>query len=453
MKTFAFHTTIALLLILLAPIRLSAQPISDIIPPLRLVAGQPDTVWLGDLFYAEDYRVEFEPHPHIDWLFHPEKFTLRLIADKDFEGLTLLPFHYRGKRLVIPILVEIRQIHRFRYRPAQPVGKLTLFGSFNSWNRDNLPLRDPDGDGVYEIEIPLEPGRYEYKFHVDGEEVIDPENPHRVPNPFGSYNSVITIPPRHPERFFLHLVKASVNRRYTELTFAAELAGRAALPDSSRIIALLDNQEVAEAHISVQGNRIRAHLPERRLSGKRVFRIAVTGQGMTTPMQTVVLYDGQPAHNTSPFSWNDAIIYSLMIDRFLDGNPHNTRRVEHPQLAPQANFHGGDLEGVLQKLQEGYFDSLGVNVLWLSPVNQNPDKAYREWPPPHRYFSAYHGYWPVHHQKVDDRFGTLELLKQVVETAHQHGLKVLLDFVSNHVHIDHPFYREHREWFGVPELP
>lgn len=54
---------------------------------------------------------------------------------------------------------------------------------------------------------------------------------------------------------------------------------------------------------------------------------------------------------------------------------------------------------------------------------------------------------------MDDRYGSMELLQTLVNKAHQRGLKVLLDFVSNHVHIDHPFYREHRDWFGTLELP
>ena len=54
-------------------------------------------------------------------------------------------------------------------------------------------MSDEDGDGIYEILIPLDPGRYEYKFYVDGVEVVDTANPVKVPNGLGDYNSVRII--------------------------------------------------------------------------------------------------------------------------------------------------------------------------------------------------------------------------------------------------------------------
>ncbi|RMF66489.1 MAG: hypothetical protein D6743_06285 [Calditrichaeota bacterium] len=59
----------------------------------------------------------------------------------------------------------------------------------------------------------------------------------------------------------------------------------------------------------------------------------------------------------------------------------------------------------------------------------------------------------MHHRKVEARFGNMALLQELVATAHRHNIKVLLDFIANHVHIEHPFYREHPDWFGTLELP
>ena len=55
----------------------------------------------------------------------------------------------------------------------------------------------------------------------------------------------------------------------------------------------------------------------------------------------------------------------------------------------------GDLEGIIQKIEEGYFSDLGVNTVWLSPITQNPYYAEVEYPAPHRKYSGYHGYWPI----------------------------------------------------------
>jgi cyclomaltodextrinase / maltogenic alpha-amylase / neopullulanase len=142
-----------------------------------------------------------------------------------------------------------------------------------------------------------------------------------------------------------------------------------------------------------------------------------------------------------------------MIDRFYDGDKSNSIPVNHPELHPKTNYNGGDLQGVLQKLQEGYFESLGINTLWISPVIQNTNNAYQEYPAPHRFFTAYHGYWPVHPTNVEEKFGDMDLLKKLISEAKSKNIKVLLDYVANHIHIEHPFWDEHRDWFGTLELP
>ncbi|MFQ5584336.1 MAG: alpha-amylase family glycosyl hydrolase, partial [Calditrichia bacterium] len=371
-----------------------------------------------------------------------------------FEGLTLLYFSLQGETFAIPVNCEIKQTHTFRFKPPKLYKKITVFGSFNSWNRDNLPLSDNDGDGIYELTIPFEPGRYEYRFFADGEEFIDPLNPEKIPNPFGEYNSLLTITPRHGDKSFLHFLEKQVTADSIKFSYYYQRENQPVPLQPQHVIALAGNRRLAARHIRIFANRIRLGFSTNDQNLKIILRLAVTQGGQSTLFQTITSDEIMAEHRSKKgFDWQDAILYSIMIDRFLDGDSSNTRPVQHPELSPKANYHGGDLAGILQKLQEGYFDSLGVNVLWLSPVNQNTRKAYREWPPPHRYFSAYHGYWPIHHQKVDDRFGDMVLLKELVDEAHSRGMKVLLDFIANHVHEDHPFYREHRDWFGKLELP
>ena len=141
-----------------------------------------------------------------------------------------------------------------------------------------------------------------------------------------------------------------------------------------------------------------------------------------------------------------------MIDRFRNGNPSNDNPIEHPELADQANFNGGDFAGIIQCINEGYFDSLGINTLWISPVNKTTDKAFKEWPEPHRYFSGYHGYWPVSSNETEPRFGSMQELKDLVTLAHNHDIKILMDYISNHVHEEHPYFQNHRDWFGKVDL-
>ncbi|MFN3695615.1 MAG: alpha-amylase family glycosyl hydrolase, partial [Ignavibacterium sp.] len=175
--------------------------------------------------------------------------------------------------------------------------------------------------------------------------------------------------------------------------------------------------------------------------------------GKHSNIQTVQIIDGEIAGSNDKRTLHDQIIYSIMIDRFYNGDPTNDSTIVHDSLFKPANYNGGDLAGILQKIEEGYFDKLGINTLWISPIVDNTTNAYREYPSPHRWYTGYHGYWPVSSTKVEEHFGDMNLARNLVEKAHSRNINVLLDFVSNHVHMEHPFWKEHRDWFGILELP
>jgi cyclomaltodextrinase len=434
--------------------RKTQSSIKDLIQPIRLIAGKPDTVLVRDLFYADSYPVQFSSNEPITVKYLSQKNQLVLTANPNFEGLTLLEFDFNHKKYELPIRVEIKQKHTFRYHPKTKPKSISVFGQFNYWNREDLYMHDEDDDGAYEIEVKLDPGRYEYKFFVDGKELIDPTNPVKVPNPFGDFNSILVVPPRHTDKAFLHILSRQFIQDTTEFSFYYERENQREPLQNEHIVALINNQRLPENHIQIHGDQINLRFSQNDLRDEKVIRIGVTQQGQSTLIKTIQLHDGKLAgEENTPFSWHDGIIYAIMIDRFFDGDPGNSKAVENHELSPKANYQGGDLRGILRKIQEGYFDSLGVNVLWISPVNDNTDKAYREWPEPHRYFSGYHGYWPIAAERVEERFGDIATLQTLVTEAHSHGIKVLLDFVSNHVHEEHPFFKEHRDWFGKLELP
>ena len=75
-------------------------------------------------------------------------------------------------------------------------------------------------------------------------------------------------------------------------------------------------------------------------------------------------------------AWN---MYFVFLDRFKDGNSQNNRQVDDPEIHPSVNYYGGDLQGLIEVIKTGYFDSLSVNTLWLSPIIQNPEGAYGAW--------------------------------------------------------------------------
>ncbi|QQS35909.1 MAG: alpha-glucosidase C-terminal domain-containing protein [Ignavibacteriales bacterium] len=428
-----------------------SQTITDVIDPIKLKSGETDTLLISDIFYAEKYDITVESSPNIKVKY--ENNLLILTPDSLFEGMELLHFFFNNDKYSIPVLSEINQKVDFAFKPANKKSNVFLFGSFNNWNRNNIRMTDINNDGVFYTSISLEPGRHEYKFYVDDPddssgamEFIDPDNPEFLSNGFGGYNSVRTVHERHSGVFYLHNISMVKNKSSNTYTFYLEDENSRSRLSTENIFALINNKKIEEVKIKTDDNYIYVEIDNDKIETGGIFRIAVTVNGRSSNLQTIFL-------NQNNFSWHDAIIYSIMIDRFNDGDESNTIPVQHKSLTAKANYMGGDLQGIIDKINDGYFTSLGANTLWLSPVIANTDSAYQEYPEPHRYYTGYHGYWPVHPTNVEERFGDMELLKKLIETAHSKNIKVLLDYVANHIHIEHPFWKEHRDWFGNLELP
>lgn len=445
--------TVITLLILVSCSSQNHFVIRDIIKPVNIVAGVPETFVISDLFYADNYDIDFGINQNLDIKYDKENLILTIKSHDGFQGITLLGFTHNGDKYVLPVKSKVIQKVRFAYTPEKDYEKVSLFGSFNDWNRHNLPMKDSDGDGTYETTVLLEPGIYQYKFFGDGEEIIDPANPDRTPNGFGSFNSVIEIDEQDTTESYLHILGMNEDAAKISYEFYYERSDYTREVTYADLIPLLNNKRIESGNIEIDDHKITVAFNKADVAGKNTFRLAVSDHGKATNMQTVFMFDGMPADNETAFMWYDAVIYSLMIDRFNDGDESLNNPVKHDSLLAKANYMGGDLQGVIDKLNEGYFDNLGINTIWISPVYDNPNQAYREYPEPHRYYSGYHGYWPIHHQKVEEKFGTMDKLKELINIAHQHDIKILLDFVSNHVHEQHPFFKEHRSWFGELDLP
>ncbi len=427
--------------------------IKEIIQPVKLTAGIPDTVIISDMFYAEDYDVNFLLNEFISVDFNKDKSKVVFTPNMEFEGMTLLGFDYGGEEYQFPVIVKRRNFHTFKLKSKEEYKKITLFGSFNGWNRQQYPMTDDNTDGILAVTISLEPGTHQYKFFSDGKEFIDPANDVKIPNGFGDFNSILVVPQRFTENTFLHIIKHSETDNTVVFTFQYERKDHSGKLIYTNLIPLLNNKKIHEDEIDIQEDKITLTFDKDELHGDQTVRLTVIQDGQNTNTQFVILRDGKPVGMNNYFIWYDSIIYSLMIDRFNDGNPSINKPVVHDSLSVKTNYMGGDFQGIINKLNEGYFDSLGINVLWISPVYDNPNEAFREYPAPHRWFSGYHGYWPISLDSVEEKFGDMNKLKELINTAHMHNIRVLLDFVSNHVHEQHPYYKEHRDWFGKLELP
>jgi cyclomaltodextrinase / maltogenic alpha-amylase / neopullulanase len=429
-----------------------SNKILDIIQPINLEEGVEKEIVISDLFFAKHYNMTFTPNSNLILVHDSVNNILKMKAIDNFTGLDILEFTFENQKYHIPFKLYPKKKYLFTYKPKGKPKQVNLFGQFNSWDRGSLPMSDEDGNGVYEISIPLDPGRYEYKFFIDRQELIDTQNPVKVPNGLGDYNSVVIIESDESDNMYLHSLNYVAEDQVSKYNYYFEDNSSSDINESN-IVALLDNQLVNNTFIKVEGNKISLLFPDDLIEGERLIRVAVRLNGKFSNIQSTRVVDGKPVNNDSPRSWYDAIIYSLMIDRFNNGDPSNDNPVNHDSLFAPANYNGGDFQGIINKITEGYFDQLGVNTFWISPIVDNTKRAYREYPPPHRYYTGYHGYWPVSLRGVEEHFGDMDLAKEFISKAHKDDIKVLLDFVAHHVHEEHPLWKEHRDWFGDLELP
>ncbi|MFS4468094.1 alpha-amylase family glycosyl hydrolase [Maribacter sp. 2210JD10-5] len=131
-----------------------------------------------------------------------------------------------------------------------------------------------------------------------------------------------------------------------------------------------------------------------------------------------------------PFVWDGANIYFLLTDRFNNGNPENDINFERTeQTGVLRGFMGGDLKGITEKINEGYFTDLGINAIWFTPIVEQIHGATDE-STGNTY--GYHGYWTKDWTALDPNFGTETDLDELIQTAHKKGIRILMDVVLNH---------------------
>ncbi|MCK5402017.1 MAG: alpha-amylase [Flavobacteriaceae bacterium] len=133
----------------------------------------------------------------------------------------------------------------------------------------------------------------------------------------------------------------------------------------------------------------------------------------------------------TPFVWEGANLYFLLTDRFNNGDKTNDINYNRTkETGKLRGFEGGDIKGITQKINEGYFTDLGINAIWLSPIveqihggtDEGTGATY-----------GFHGYWTKDWTSLDANFGTKENLQELVTVAHKNGIRIVLDAVINHI--------------------
>lgn len=404
-------------------------PLSDFIVDTELVDSAMVRGLDESLYMLKDGDVVIEP------------------AQEGVRAIMALEVTAGGLREAIPLLRSGKQRAVIEFDPGgRQYSSVTVRGEFNGWTAHRPDLEF--SDGTWSAELLLDPGTYQYLLHVDGEDMIDPANPDSIDNGQGGYNSLLSVGLDIAGKVpVLHTREREGDRIGIGIEGAAE-----------GIMVFWQNVLLPDEYYSKRGeNRYEIMVPDVAKELQRSFirvwawNVAGVSNDLLIPLEYGSVLDDPAAVNR--FDMHAMILYNAFVDRFFDADTSNNRPLNIPEVRPPADYHGGDIKGVTQKISDGYFRDLGINTVWVSPLVKNPEGAYGFWPDPPSAFSGYHGYWPVSFTQVDDRYGTGADLHELVSTAHENGMNVLLDFVANHVHELHPVYQEHPEWATELYLP
>jgi hypothetical protein len=212
-------------------------------------------------------------------------------------------------------------------------------------------------------------------------------------------------------------------------------------------LVLWQNQK-ATTDVLVEGNIATISIEQawKESKGRSFIRVYAYADGKKLNDLLIPMENGEVLNNVAQLTRHDdqaQILYSLMIDRFENGNKKNDWKMNSPEVLDIVDYQGGDIAGITKKIKEGFFTDLGITTIWISPITQNPWDAWGYYPfkkgnkydPSKIYtkFSGYHGYWPIYTTQVEKRFTTEEELHEMLAVAHEKGIKVILDYVANHI--------------------
>ncbi len=153
---------------------------------------------------------------------------------------------------------------------------------------------------------------------------------------------------------------------------------------------------------------------------RTTMALALALASLTTGCMSFDGLDEPVALKTNVADWRDQVIYQVLVDRFANGDAGNDFNID---TSSQARWHGGDWAGLEAKLP--YLDELGVTAVWISPVYKNVETDAE--------VDGYHGYWPQDFTQTNLHYGDLMALRSMVRAAHERGIAVIIDVVTNHV--------------------
>jgi glycosidase len=341
----------------------------------------------------------------------------------------------------------------FSYTPAPgtTVSSVAVTGEWSSFAMPGDAMTGPDANGTYTTTVPLTPGLVAYKLLIatGGQAATYALDPGARWQKYvgGVQNSAVNVADCHLPTLSV-VDNGTVRPAAGKAQFQAHVlftpgAGAPGIDPSSLTATVRSNQTtspVSAIALDASGTKVSLlanDLPDGKYT---VFVNAKDLAGQAAQPLRLVFWIEATA-----FDWQDALLYMAVTDRFKDGDVTNDPPAT-PGVDPREDFQGGDYQGVKAKIDDGTFDQLGVRVLWLTPYNTNPPDTGLASDGVHQTM-GYHGYWPIKAREVDPRWGGDQALKDMIVSAHAHGIRVIQDVVAHHVHQEHEYNTSHPDWF------
>ena len=169
------------------------------------------------------------------------------------------------------------------------------------------------------------------------------------------------------------------------------------------------------------------------------YRITLKKGKRTTSVDYTIHTRREGSRERQGFNSSD-MIYLIMSDRFVDGDESNNTLPQMAEAANKANVHGrfgGDIQGIINSLD--HIASLGATAIWPTPLLEDNEAAW-----------SYHGYACSDYYHIDPRYGSNQLYCEMVEKAHEKGIKFIMDMVPNHCGGTHWWMKDlpYQDWIN-----
>lgn len=288
----------------------------------------------------------------------------------------------------------------FSFDPSylpQKVDKVSLVGEFNQWQATKHNLIWNERSGQWEIELALTKGQYEYKYVINDQEwIVDPANPNKIEDGWKGFNSIKFVDYPLPFNFNIQVDSVLDKGSFYEVPL------NIFEPADVQVWCYSDiNNPTQDLQRTTHGLRFNKNNPK----GHYYYYYLLQKDGYYSKSYTLLVNHYTETKfidfSDSP-SWPDtSIVYELFVRRYTPD---------------------GTLQALIERLPA--LKEFGINTLWLMPVYEGPTE---------------HGYAPTEFFNIERDYGTLQDYQSLIDQAHQLGMKVVFDFVANHLSDQHGY--------------